>query len=391
MRLALALLILIPTLVHAQNKHPKVGEAAPPLKLSKVLDTGKPFKFEKGTCYVVDFWAPWCGSCVAEFPRINALVDEMKGKPVEFIAITDEPENKVRALIKSRPLNARVVLDDKGATFKTYGVAVLPTTFLIDADGKLVAATTFKHIDKEVLTKLVTGVSQTLPEANFQPADLEWDNGKAGFDAELSVAHVIIQRSEAGSGGSMFAPNTGRISGDGVVFGNLIQLAYGAEYHEIRSTHPEYNNTEKKYRISVKAADDKPETARAMLREQLERMFDYKAEWVTVEEAVPVLRKIDGVNSTLLRKSSADKMGGMARSGSIKYVKIPFPKIAEIIGSLGYRSSIVDETGLTGEYDLTLEWTPGDTASFEAALKKAGLQVTKESRKVRRLLLSPKG
>ena len=382
--------VLIGALSSAQKpaKVPQVGESAPPLALNKVLDKGKAPSFGDGKWHVVDFWATWCGSCVAEFPEANKVIQEMKGQPIDFIAITDEEEKKVATFLTKRPLSAQIGLDKDGSTFKSYGIAVIPTSFVIDPQGKVAAATTLKHLTKEVLTQMMKGAKVDLPAANFQGADLEWDT-KDGFDAETSLAHVIIQRSTAGSGGTMFPPDSGRITGDGVVFGNMIQDAYGARFYEVINTHPEYNNQEKKYRFSVKAPDGKPETAREMLREELKRLFSFSAEWVEVTERVPVLKKIDAASPKGLKPSKDEKPSGFGRHGMLKFGKMAWITIVEMLGGYGYGKGIVDETGNSGFFDLDIQWTPGDKDSFEAALKQCGLQCTMEDRKVRRLKLAP--
>lgn len=62
-----------------------VGDKAPALKVEKFIK-GDPIKeFEKGKVYVVEFWATWCGPCVAAFPHLSEMQKEYKEKGVTFI------------------------------------------------------------------------------------------------------------------------------------------------------------------------------------------------------------------------------------------------------------------------------------------------------------------
>lgn len=80
----------------------------------------------------------------------------------------------------------------------------------------------------------------------------------------------------------------------------------------------------------------------------------------------------------------------MARSGSIQYRRVEFANIVRSISSFGLGHRVIDETGLQGNYDIDLQWTPGDRRSFAAALEASGLQCKEkeEVRKVRKLHLT---
>lgn len=368
----------------------QLGKPAPPLSIGRWLDGAPAFAVGKGKACMLVFWAPWCGSCVAEFPQLNELIAACKDLPIEFVAITAEPQEKVEALLAKRPLHARTAFDDAGKTMQAYGVRVLPRLVLLDAGGDVAALPRLEAIDRLVLQKLAAGEPLDLPAAKAQPCDLEWDENKQALDASASLAHVLLERSEAASGGVRFPPGHGRITADGIGFANLIQIAYDAQPHQVQSTHPRYQDFEQRYRLSVKAADDQADTARAMLREQLQHLFDFRAEWTEVEKPTPVLRRIAGRELHDLAPSHQAKSSGVARAGAVTMQKVAIDRIVSMLGSFGLGTAMLDETGLTGDYDIDLQWTPGDEQSFTAALAACGLQWRNEVRKQRQLLLTPK-
>jgi len=394
-RLSLWLLLALGGAVPGAAQEPSleaplaVGRPAPALALGSMLDGQPTVVPGHERALVLVFWATWCGSCLAEFPRLNGLVRELENEPLDFVAVCDEPREKVEALLASRPLQARVALDDEGRTFEAFGVRVLPRIVLVDGAGRVAALPRLEDLDGDVLRALAAGEALALPTARSTPADLEWDEGRAGLDAARSLGHVWLEPSDAASGGVRFPPAHGRITADGVGFANLVQIAWDARPHQVLSTHPAYLDFEHVYRLSVKAPDDRPETARAMLREHLARLFSFHAEWAQREESTPVLRRRPGRELVHLQPSSAAKSDGMACNGSIRYVRVPFQNIASALGTFGLGRGLVDETGLTGLYDLDLSWTPGDAHSFTDALESTGLECVEEPRTVSKLLLGP--
>jgi thiol-disulfide isomerase/thioredoxin len=129
--------------------------------LRKVDDIGKPFelKFEdattgkkismadlKGKVVVIDFWATWCGPCVAEMPTMKKLYAEYKDKGVEFIGVSlDNSEaqggqKKLKEFVEKNQITWPQYYqgDGWGSEFsKGWGINSIPTVFIVDADGKL--------------------------------------------------------------------------------------------------------------------------------------------------------------------------------------------------------------------------------------------------------------
>jgi thiol-disulfide isomerase/thioredoxin len=151
---ALLLITLSATAQFNKNATLKIGDTAPALKVEAFV-RGKPItKFEKGKVYVVDFWATWCGGCIASFPHISYLANNYKNR-VHFISVDsyedagehkgEDPAQVVKAFLKTpigQPLTLDVCVDGPNNAMYTNWVKPLrrngfPTTFIIDQDGKL--------------------------------------------------------------------------------------------------------------------------------------------------------------------------------------------------------------------------------------------------------------
>lgn len=89
---------------------------------------------------VIDFWATWCKPCVKSIPKLIALSHEYEASDVRFVGINvDSPRNsaKVRPFAKSLGIDYPTLLDPNQELYSELLVAVLPTLFILDSNGKV--------------------------------------------------------------------------------------------------------------------------------------------------------------------------------------------------------------------------------------------------------------
>src|SRR4051812_24536454 len=110
----------------------------------KDLD-GKPLSIasRKGKVVLVDFWATWCGPCVAELPNVLKTYEKYHDKGFEIIGISlDSDKDKLTSFIKQKNMTWPQYFDGKGWENKIstqYGIRSIPATYLLDKEGKVLA------------------------------------------------------------------------------------------------------------------------------------------------------------------------------------------------------------------------------------------------------------
>ena len=126
----------------------KVGDPAPKLQVSKWVQ-GEPVKeFERDKAYLVEFWATWCGPCVASIPHVNEIYQKFKDKGLVVIGqnVWEQKQDAVGPFVKKMgdKMAYHVALDlmkegDKGAMAETWMEAAgqdgIPSAFVIDKRG----------------------------------------------------------------------------------------------------------------------------------------------------------------------------------------------------------------------------------------------------------------
>ena len=92
----------------------------------------------KGKVVMLNFWASWCGPCRQEMPLLDALHKRYSPAGFELLGINIEPNPKdADKLLKEIPVDFPVLYDIKQTVSEAYKVDAMPTTILIDKDGKM--------------------------------------------------------------------------------------------------------------------------------------------------------------------------------------------------------------------------------------------------------------
>jgi thiol-disulfide isomerase/thioredoxin len=110
--------------------------AAPPCTLT--LSTGQPVTFDafRGQVLYVDFWASWCGPCLLSFPFMNDLQHSFGSQGLHVLAINmDEKPADAGRFLGQHPATFDVATGPNRQCAKDFGVAAMPTSFLVDRDG----------------------------------------------------------------------------------------------------------------------------------------------------------------------------------------------------------------------------------------------------------------
>ncbi len=118
---------------------PKTSKIAPGFKLDNIRGGATQLSDFKGKIVLVNFWATWCAACMEEMASMQNLYDDLKKHDVEIVAISIDRWNEDRIIeyADKNKLNFHILRDPDQKVRKQYYIMGLPTSYLIDGDGKI--------------------------------------------------------------------------------------------------------------------------------------------------------------------------------------------------------------------------------------------------------------
>lgn len=105
-------------------------------------EDGKVVKFSdyvgKGKYVLVDFWASWCGPCIAEIPNLKSVYDKYKGDNFELLGVAvGDKEQDSRASVKKYDMTWPIIYNAGTLPIDIYGIKGIPCIILFGPDGKI--------------------------------------------------------------------------------------------------------------------------------------------------------------------------------------------------------------------------------------------------------------
>jgi len=138
------LLCFSPSISAAEDQQPTIRfvrnpDPAPEFNLTG-LD-GKPVTLadSKGKVILLNFWATWCGPCRAEIPDLVELQNKYKGRlQILGLVVDDDDQDAIKEFAEKFGINYPVALATNDIRLQYGGIAALPTSFVLDGEGRIV-------------------------------------------------------------------------------------------------------------------------------------------------------------------------------------------------------------------------------------------------------------
>jgi thiol-disulfide isomerase/thioredoxin len=157
------------------------GKPPPELKLKTWIGDAVDVRASRGKVLVIDFWATWCGPCMAAVPENVRIANQYKERGLVLLGVHDANSGWERApaVVKEKNINYSVALDEAGGiSAKAFNLAFWPTYIIVDRAGIVRGAGLSPgHLEEAVKLLLAEPAPEGINEAAGNELPAEWFYG----------------------------------------------------------------------------------------------------------------------------------------------------------------------------------------------------------------------
>jgi peroxiredoxin len=114
------------------------GQPAPDFTLKSASGPNLRLAEQRGQVVMLNFWATWCGPCRQEMPALSRLYDKYRAAGFLLLGVNvDEDPRTAKNMAAKLGVHFPVLLDSSKRVPALYEVSVMPSTVLIDRDGRV--------------------------------------------------------------------------------------------------------------------------------------------------------------------------------------------------------------------------------------------------------------
>lgn len=392
------ILAILSTLCFAQGKLLSVDDHFPDIDIKHLINAPVTEFSLSGTkdkkIYILNFWGTWCAPCIPEMDNLAKLQNANAAK-IQVIGITDDSPERLKTYLQQKPTKVWLASDTAALFYTLFNVNSVSQSAIINSDRKIIAMVKTDSINQAMIDKLVKG-EFVKSNAVLKEKKINTDNDIFGVDSTLMESFTIRSYVQ-GQRSSSRSYNKGIYERRRITYLNTSLESLFINAYQLPSTKliffefdkklvSDYENKQSLYCLDlmVKPAE----------RDSLYAIFRHKLSGITTIRARSEFRKVPVYVITRAKDKSFNAPVSKVKEMSYGFSGrgfdgegITVTQFANLYLNNELETPVVDETALTGTYDIKTIMDMRNAEGIRKSIIDLGLEITKTEREMKVLVL----
>jgi len=342
---------------------------------------------------ILNFWGTWCAPCLPEMDSLREIQKRF-GKDLRVIALANDNEKRVKNYLAKRPTGVWIAADTSFHLYKQFGFTYVGQSAILDRQRRVIGLVRTDSINTAFIQKMLRG--EKLPKSGERSKEVAGNSDETDFfrlDSTLQTHLTLMSYVPGQRAMSRYYPQ-GPFKNRRRTFFNVSPTAMYKTAYDITSqqqvayefdekTETDYSNKSNLYCFDILVAPGQEDSLDILMQQRLNMLLPVKARMEKKLMPVYVLRTTDAArwkNST----AAASSWGFSGRG--FEGTAIPLQHFVDYLAN-ELPLPVVDETGLSGKYDIRTENVLRTVEEVKAAVQKLGLSLEKTEREIDLLIL----
>lgn len=340
---------------------------------------------------ILNFWGTWCSPCLPEMDSL-ARLQVKNAAQIQVVAISNDPVERLQKYLQRKPSTVWLASDTTSNLYSQFAFSYVGQSAIIDQQHRVITLVRTDSVNQEMIDRLV----HKQPIRSSAETGVHKNADDESFAVDTSMGMQVLWGSYRKDlpGMSKTYKNT-KFEGRRLTFVNMCvpgiyQALQGLSYQQVifEVSRKEVCNWQQKERMTycfdVLVKPEQADSLRIIMLELLAKLSPIKTRQEQREMPVYVLRTLPGAPAWKESADTADLYSFSGRGFSGKGIRLkPF---ADYLAN-ELQLPVVDETGLTGHYDIETNNVLRTGEEVQAALQKLGLTVEKVNRRMDVLII----